>query len=66
MADWDGAGYSAVSGLQPQMAAEALSLLTPSGSEDVLDIGCGDGASPLTCCWTSSPTMRSTPTNWSG
>lgn len=43
MADWDGAGYGVVSGLQRAAAAKSLSLLGLNGDERVLDVGCGDG-----------------------
>lgn len=43
MADWDGAGYERISGLQRQLAREALSQLEFRGDERVLDVGCGDG-----------------------
>ncbi|MCG5433248.1 methyltransferase domain-containing protein [Mycobacterium sp. MYCO198283] len=43
MVDWDGAGYARVSALQRAMVDEALSGLTLSGDEAVLDVGCGDG-----------------------
>jgi trans-aconitate 2-methyltransferase len=41
--EWNAAGYARISGLQQQMAAEALALLTLAGNERVLDIGCGQG-----------------------
>ena len=41
--EWNAAGYARISGLQQQMAAEALALLTLAGTERVLDIGCGQG-----------------------
>ncbi|GHJ47085.1 SAM-dependent methyltransferase [Catellatospora sp. TT07R-123] len=43
MADWDGAGYVRVSGLQRAMATASLDALTVAGDERVLDVGCGDG-----------------------
>jgi len=43
MTEWDAADYERVSNLQKVMADEALGLLTLSGSERVLDVGCGDG-----------------------
>ncbi len=41
--EWNAGGYSSISSLQAAMAAEVLALLKLEGSEDVLDIGCGDG-----------------------
>ena len=41
--EWNAAGYARISGLQQQMAAEALAPLTLIGTERVLDIGCGQG-----------------------
>ncbi|WP_124710840.1 class I SAM-dependent methyltransferase [Gordonia insulae] len=43
MADWDGTRYGVVSDLQRTMAAESLALLRLDGTEQVLDVGCGDG-----------------------
>ena len=43
VADWSGADYGRVSGLQRSVANETLADLVLSGSEWVLDIGCGDG-----------------------
>jgi len=43
MTEWDAAGYARRSRLQEAMAEEVLSLLSLKGSEQVLDIGCGDG-----------------------
>src|SRR5689334_15610337 len=43
MADWDGAGYERISGLQRGLAREALAQLQFRGDERVLDVGCGDG-----------------------
>jgi trans-aconitate 2-methyltransferase len=43
MADWDGAGYERISGLQRRLAREALAQLQFRGDERVLDVGCGDG-----------------------
>ena len=43
MADWDGAGYAHISGLQRAMATAALESVTVAGTELVLDVGCGDG-----------------------
>ncbi|MEV0079706.1 methyltransferase domain-containing protein [Nocardia neocaledoniensis] len=43
MADWDGAGYAHISGLQRAMATAAMESVSVTGSERVLDIGCGDG-----------------------
>jgi len=43
-AEWNPAGYQRISGLQRQMAHEALALITLEGIERVLDVGCGQGA----------------------
>lgn len=43
MADWDGAGYERISGLQRHLAREALGAMVFRGTERVLDVGCGDG-----------------------
>ncbi|WP_155372862.1 class I SAM-dependent methyltransferase [Catellatospora vulcania] len=43
MADWDGAGYAHISGLQRAMATAALESVAVLGTERVLDVGCGDG-----------------------
>ena len=43
MAEWNAARYARISQLQKAMADEALALLTLTGSERVLDVGCGDG-----------------------
>lgn len=43
MADWDGAGYQRISGLQRRLAWEALDGLEFRPDERVLDVGCGDG-----------------------
>ncbi len=43
MADWDGAGYEHISGLQRAMATASLADVTVCGAERVLDVGCGDG-----------------------
>lgn len=43
MSDWDGNEYARVSGLQRAMARDAIAALALAGSENVLDIGCGDG-----------------------
>lgn len=43
MAEWNADRYSQISGLQRAMAAEVLALLDLTGSERVLDVGCGDG-----------------------
>lgn len=41
--EWDARQYASISALQAAMAAEVLALLKLQGSEDVLDVGCGDG-----------------------
>jgi len=43
MTEWNAAEYAQRSALQAAMAAEVLALLDLSGSERILDIGCGDG-----------------------
>ncbi len=43
MTEWDAAGYVRQSGLQRAMADEVLALLELTGSERILDVGCGDG-----------------------
>ncbi|MEU8001157.1 class I SAM-dependent methyltransferase [Catellatospora sp. NPDC049111] len=43
MADWDGAGYAHISALQRAMATACLESVTVAGTEQVLDVGCGDG-----------------------
>ena len=43
MADWDGAGYERISGLQRRLARDALDGLEFRPDERVLDVGCGDG-----------------------
>ncbi|MBV1850545.1 class I SAM-dependent methyltransferase [Catellatospora tritici] len=43
MADWDGAGYAHISGLQRAMATATLESVVVRGDERVLDVGCGDG-----------------------
>jgi trans-aconitate 2-methyltransferase len=43
MTEWDAREYARISGLQQAMAAEALSLLHLKGTEQVLDLGCGNG-----------------------
>jgi len=43
MTEWDAAEYSRRSSLQEAMAQEVLALLDLSGSERILDVGCGDG-----------------------
>ncbi|GAB4052588.1 class I SAM-dependent methyltransferase [Catellatospora paridis] len=43
MADWDGAGYAHISGLQRAMATTCLESVEVAGTEHVLDVGCGDG-----------------------
>src|SRR3954454_18894035 len=43
MTEWNAAEYARQSGLQEAMAEEVLALLDLKGSEQVLDIGCGQG-----------------------
>jgi trans-aconitate 2-methyltransferase len=43
MTEWDASEYAKLSALQQEMAAEVLSLIHLSGTERVLDIGCGNG-----------------------
>jgi trans-aconitate 2-methyltransferase len=43
MTEWDARDYARISGLQQAMAKEVLSLLSLRGSEQVLDVGCGNG-----------------------
>jgi trans-aconitate 2-methyltransferase len=43
MTEWDASSYTRIAGLQDAMAAEVLSLLQLTGSERVLDLGCGSG-----------------------
>jgi trans-aconitate 2-methyltransferase len=43
MADWDGAGYAHISGLQRAMATASLEGVAVADAERVLDVGCGDG-----------------------
>lgn len=43
MADWDGEGYEAISGLQRWLAGRCVDALDLRGDEQVLDAGCGDG-----------------------
>ena len=44
MADWDGALYEQVNALQRWVADRSLADVLFRGDEQVLDIGCGDGA----------------------
>ncbi len=41
--EWSAEGYSTISGLQSAMASEVLGLLSLNGTENILDVGCGDG-----------------------
>jgi len=41
--DWTGRDYAEVSGLQRAMITDAMSTLSCSPDDWVLDIGCGDG-----------------------
>lgn len=41
--EWDAEAYHRVSSLQSWLAEQSLAALTLSGSERVLDVGCGDG-----------------------
>jgi trans-aconitate methyltransferase len=43
MSEWHASDYARQSSLQQAMAEEQLARLTLSGSERVLDVGCGDG-----------------------
>lgn len=43
MTEWNASLYAHIAALQQAMAAEALALLKLTGSERVLDMGCGDG-----------------------
>jgi trans-aconitate methyltransferase len=43
MSEWNAAAYDRIDGLQQAMAGEVLARLTLRGSEQVLDVGCGDG-----------------------
>jgi trans-aconitate 2-methyltransferase len=43
MTEWDASGYARISALQQTMATEVLALLKLNGSEQVLDVGCGNG-----------------------
>jgi trans-aconitate 2-methyltransferase len=43
MTEWDASDYARISGLQQAMAEEVLALLTLQGSEQILDVGCGNG-----------------------
>jgi trans-aconitate 2-methyltransferase len=43
MTEWNATDYSRHSSLQETMAAEVLARLDLSGSERILDVGCGDG-----------------------
>jgi trans-aconitate 2-methyltransferase len=43
MTEWNASEYARVSALQTSMAEEVLSLLNLSGTEHILDVGCGNG-----------------------
>src|SRR5882724_13059152 len=43
MTEWNAVDYSRCSSLQEAMGQEVLALLDLSGSERILDVGCGDG-----------------------
>jgi trans-aconitate 2-methyltransferase len=43
MTDWDAAAYDQRSALQRAMGAEVLALLSLTGEEHILDVGCGNG-----------------------
>ena len=43
MTEWDASDYARVSGLQQAMAEEVLALLALQGTEQILDVGCGNG-----------------------
>ncbi len=43
MTEWNASGYEQVSALQKMLADDALASLKLAGTEQILDIGCGDG-----------------------
>lgn len=43
MTEWNASGYARIAQLQEAMAAQALALLKLTGSERILDVGCGNG-----------------------
>jgi trans-aconitate 2-methyltransferase len=43
MTEWNASGYACISALQAAMAEEVLSLLDLKGTEQILDVGCGNG-----------------------
>jgi trans-aconitate 2-methyltransferase len=43
MTEWNASGYNRESTLQQTMAQEQLAMLTLTGTERILDVGCGDG-----------------------
>ena len=43
MTEWNASEYARISGLQAAMAEEVLSLLDLQGTEQILDVGCGNG-----------------------
>lgn len=43
MTEWNASGYDAISALQKAMAEEVLALVKLRGTENVLDVGCGNG-----------------------
>jgi trans-aconitate 2-methyltransferase len=43
MTEWNAPEYDRLSGLQHAMAEEVLALLDLTGTEHVLDVGCGNG-----------------------
>ncbi len=44
MTEWNATAYARISRLQAAMAAEVLALVALGGHEQVLDVGCGNGA----------------------
>jgi len=44
--EWNADDYSQNSQIQQKLARELIAKLSLNGSEDVLDLGCGDGKVP--------------------